>query len=130
MLKSIFFKKTTSNKCYILEYLDNNIPKSTRKKIIDQMHLLEEHGLKYGYVKIKGFLDDMHKIRLNDGNNNCRVYFYIFNNVVYYLYAYNKKTQKTAENIKIKIKNIKIELLEQIKSKKEYLFNFIDLNKI
>ena len=57
------------------------------------------------------------------------VYFILINNVIYYLYGYNKKTQKTADGVKIRINNLKIELLEQIKKQENYLSQFIDWNK-
>lgn len=129
MYKTIFFKKTITKKCLVLDYLQNDIPKSTMLKIIEQMKLLEIYGIKPGYVKIKKFQNEMFKIRLNDGNNNCRVYFILINDVIYYLFGYNKKTQKTAEGIKIKINNLKVELLNQIQKHEDYLFDYIDLNK-
>lgn len=129
MYKTIFFKKTITKKCLVLEYLQNDIPKSTMLKIIEQMKLLEIYGIKPGYVKIKKFQNEMFKIRLNDGNNNCRVYFILIDGVIYYLFGYNKKTQKTAEGIKIKINNLKVELLNQIQKHEDYLFDYIDLNK-
>ncbi len=129
MYKTIFFKKTITKKCLVLDYLQNDIPKSTMLKIIEQMKLLEIYGIKPGYVKIKKFQNEMFKIRLNDGNNNCRVYFILINGVIYYLFGYNKKTQKTAEGIKIKINNLKVELLNQIQKHEDYLFDYIDLNK-
>lgn len=67
MYKTIFFKKTTTKKCLVLDYLQNDIPKSTMLKIIEQMKLLEIYGIKPGYVKIKKFQNEMFKIRLNDG---------------------------------------------------------------
>ncbi len=129
MYKTIFFKKTITKKCLVLEYLQNDIPKSTMLKIIEQMKLLEIYGIKPGYVKIKKFQNEMFKIRLNDGNNNCRVYFILIDGVIYYLFGYNKKTQKTAEGIKIKINNLKVELLNQIQKREDYLLDYIDLNK-
>lgn len=129
MYKTIFFKKTTTKKCLVLDYLQNDIPKSTMLKIIEQMKLLEIYGIKPGYVKIKKFQNEMFKIRLNDGNNNCRVYFILIDGVIYYLFGYNKKTQKTAEGIKIKINNLKVELLNQIQKCEDYLFDYIDLDK-
>ncbi len=126
---SIFFQKTGSHKSQICQYLNNEIPFSTKVRLIEQMKLLEIYGIKPGYVKIKKFQNDMFKIRLNDGNNNCRVYFILINNVIYYLYGYNKKTQKTADGVKIRINNLKIELLEQIKKQENYLSQFIDWNK-
>lgn len=129
MYKTIFFKKTITKKCLVLEYLQNDIPKSTMLKIIEQMKLLEIYGIKPGYVKIKKFQNEMFKIRLNDGNNNCRVYFILIDGVIYYLFGYNKKTQKTAEGIKVKINNLKVELLNQIQKHEDYLFDYIDLNK-
>lgn len=129
MYKTIFFKKTITKKCLVLDYLQNDIPKSTMLKIIEQMKLLEIYGIKPGYVKIKKFQNEMFKIRLNDGNNNCRVYFILIDGVIYYLFGYNKKTQKTAEGIKIKINNLKVELLNQIQKREDYLFDYIDLNK-
>lgn len=129
MYKTIFFKKTITKKCLVLDYLLNDIPKSTMLKIIEQMKLLEIYGIKPGYVKIKKFQNEMFKIRLNDGNNNCRVYFILIDGVIYYLFGYNKKTQKTAEGIKIKINNLKVELLNQIQKNEDYLFDYIDLNK-
>lgn len=129
MYKTIFFKKSITKKCLVLDYLQNDIPKSTMLKIIEQMKLLEIYGIKPGYVKIKKFQNEMFKIRLNDGNNNCRVYFILINDVIYYLFGYNKKTQKTAEGIKIKINNLKVELLNQIQKHEGYLFDYIDLNK-
>lgn len=129
MYKTIFFKKTITKKCLVLDYLQNDIPKSTMLKIIEQMKLLEIYGIKPGYVKIKKFQNEMFKIRLNDGNNNCRVYFILINDVIYYLFGYNKKTQKTAEGIKIKINNLKVELLNQIQKREDYLLDYIDLNK-
>lgn len=129
MYKTIFFKKTITKKCLVLDYLQNDIPKSTMLKIIEQMKLLEIYGIKPGYVKIKKFQNEMFKIRLNDGNNNCRVYFILIDGVIYYLFGYNKKTQKTAEGIKIKINNLKVELLNQIQKNEDYLFDYIDLNK-
>lgn len=129
MYKTIFFKKTITKKCLVLDYLQNDIPKSTMLKIIEQMKLLEIYGIKPGYVKIKKFQNEMFKIRLNDGNNNCRVYFILIDGVIYYLFGYNKKTQKTAEGIKIKINNLKVELLNQIQKHEDYLFDYIDLNK-
>ncbi|MBU3831049.1 MAG: type II toxin-antitoxin system RelE/ParE family toxin [Candidatus Ureaplasma intestinipullorum] len=129
MYKTIFFKKTITKKCLVLDYLQNDIPKSTMLKIIEQMKLLEIYGIKPGYVKIKKFQNEMFKIRLNDGNNNCRVYFILIDGVIYYLFGYNKKTQKTAEGIKVKINNLKVELLNQIQKHEDYLFDYIDLNK-
>lgn len=129
MYKTIFFKKTITKKCLVLDYLQNDIPKSTMLKIIEQMKLLEIYGIKPGYVKIKKFQNEMFKIRLNDGNNNCRVYFILIDGVIYYLFGYNKKTQKTAEGIKIKINNLKVELLNQIQKHEDYLLDYIDLNK-
>lgn len=129
MYKTIFFKKTITKKCLVLDYLQNDIPKSTMLKIIEQMKLLEIYGIKPGYVKIKKFQNEMFKIRLNDGNNNCRVYFILIDGVIYYLFGYNKKTQKTAEGIKIKINNLKVELLNQIQKREDYLLDYIDLNK-
>lgn len=129
MYKTIFFQKSTTKKCLVLDYLKNDIPKSTFLKIIEQMKLLEIYGIKPGYVKIKKFQNDMFKIRLNDGNNNCRVYFILINDVIYYLFGYNKKTQKTAEGIKVKINNLKVELLNQIQKHESYLIDYIDLNK-
>ena len=125
--KTIFFLKNNSNKSYINEYF-NLIPNATIIRILQQMKLIEHYGIKPGYVKIKKFQNDMFKIRLNDGNNNCRVYFIMINNVIYYLFGYNKKTQKTDSGIKIKINNIKIELLEQLKQNKNYLTNYINLD--
>ena len=129
MYKTIFFKKTITKKCLVLDYLQNDIPKSTMLKIIEQMKLLEIYGIKPGYVKIKKFQNEMFKIRLNDGNNNCRVYFILIDGVIYYLFGYNKKKKKTAEGIKIKINNLKVELLNQIQKNEDYLFDYIDLNK-
>lgn len=126
---TIFFKKTDSQKSQVLNYLTNEIPITTANRIFEQMKLLEVYGIKPGYVKIKKFQNDMFKIRLNDGNNNCRVYFIIIDNVIYYLYGYNKKTQKTANGIKIKINNLKIELLEQLKIHAKYLYQYVDWNK-
>lgn len=126
---TIFFKKTDSQKSQVLNYLTNEIPITTANRIFEQMKLLEVYGIKPGYVKIKKFQNDMFKIRLNDGNNNCRVYFIIIDNVIYYLYGYNKKTQKTATGIKIKINNLKIELLEQLKIHAKYLYQYVDWNK-
>lgn len=126
---TIFFKKTDSQKSQVLNYLTNEIPITTANRIFEQMKLLEVYGIKPGYVKIKKFQNDMFKIRLNDGNNNCRVYFIIIDNVIYYLYGYNKKTQKTAIGIKIKINNLKIELLEQLKIHAKYLYQYVDWNK-
>lgn len=127
-LKTIFFKKTDKNKSQVMEYLQNEIPDSTRLRIFEQMKLIEKYGIKPGYVKIKKFQNDMFKIRLNDGNNNCRVYFILIDRTIYYLYGYNKKTQKTANGIKIKINNLKIELLERIKAKLPYLYDYVNLD--
>ncbi len=126
---SIFFQKSASKKSQVQYYLNNEIPNSTKNRIIEQMKLIEIYGIKPGYVKIKKFQNGMFKIRLNDGDNNCRVYFIIIDNVIYYLYGYNKKTQKTAEGIKTKINNLKIELLNQIKNNDYYLKQYINFDQ-
>ncbi|MDE6289394.1 MAG: type II toxin-antitoxin system RelE/ParE family toxin [Ureaplasma sp.] len=127
--KTIFFHKSSQDKNLVLDYLLNDVPKYTANRIISQMIVLEySEMIKPGILKVAKFQNGMLKIKMKDGNNNCRIYFIIINNIIYYLYAYNKKTQKTPDNIKVKINNLKIELENQIKQNFNYLNNYLDLN--
>ncbi|MDE6473147.1 MAG: type II toxin-antitoxin system RelE/ParE family toxin [Ureaplasma sp.] len=129
--KTVFFCKSNQDKVLVYDYLINEVPKYTANRIVSQMILLEKSDvIKPGLLKVAKFQNGMLKIKIKDGNNNCRIYFIIIDNVIYYLYAYNKKTQKTHENIKVKINNLKFELECQIKEKFKYLNDYLDLNKL
>lgn len=107
-----FYKNDQHNQVYdFLKSMNFNI----LTKTIQQMKLLEQYGIEPGYVSIKKFQNGIWKIRTKDVSNNVRLFFYIIDNNIYYLYGFMKKTQKTPEGKKITINNLKILLLNAIK---------------
>lgn len=110
---SYFFKKN-KKKAQALEFL-NNLDRNVYKKIIQEMKLLEEYGIDTNHVSIKKFQNDIWKIRVKNPSNNIRLFFYIIKSNIYYLYAFNKNTQKTPEGKKITINNLKIDLINSLK---------------
>ena len=83
-------------------------------KTIEQMKLLEKYGLDTSRVSIKKFQNGIWKIRTKDASNNVRLFFYIIDNHIYYLFGFYKSTQKTPEGMKIKINNLKNDLIKTI----------------
>ena len=106
---SYFFIKN-KKKNLAKEYLDN-LDTKIWLKTINQMKLLEIYGIDTDKVSIKKFQNNIWKIRTKDAFNNVRLFFYIIDNSIYYLYGFNKTTQKTPEGKKVIINNLKSKLL-------------------
>ena len=125
--ESYFFIKNKSRNL-VNDFL-KSMNKYIYKKTINQMKLLEIYGINTNCVSIKKFQNDIWKIRAKDASNNVRVYFYMIENKIYYLYAFYKSTQKTPENKKIVINNLKKELLISLKKRDfELYLEKIDFN--
>lgn len=123
-----FLKNKTKNQ--VLEFLeDMNI--NIFKKTVNEMKLLAQYGIDTDNVSIKKFQNGIWKIRTKDPSNNVRLFFYIIDNKIYYLYGFMKKTQKTPEGKKITINNLKIDLLNVLKLKNhDDYFNEINLDEL
>lgn len=92
------------------EYLDS-LDEKILTKVINQMKLLEIYGIDLDQVNIKKFQNNIWKIKAKNAFNNVRLFFYIIDQSIYYLYGFNKTTQKTPEGKKIIINNLKEKLL-------------------
>ena len=103
-----FIKNKKKNLAY--EYL-NSLDKKILSKIIHQMKLLEIYGIDTEKISIKKFQNNIWKIKIKDAFNSVRLFFYIIDHSIYYLYGFNKTTQKTPNGKKIIINNLKNKLL-------------------
>lgn len=106
---SYFFIKN-KKKNLAKEYLDS-LDSKIWLKTVNQMKLLESFGINLDKVSIKKFQNNIWKIKTKDVFNNVRLFFFIIDNSIYYLYGFNKTTQKTPEGKKIIINNLKDKLL-------------------
>ena len=90
--KSYFFKKNTikSQPKDFLEGMEKNI----YKKTINEMMLLQKYGIDTNYVSIKKFQNNIWKIRVKNPSNNVRLFFYVIDNNIYYIYGFYKKLKK------------------------------------
>lgn len=110
---SYFFKKN-KKRSQASDFL-NKMEKNIYKKTIEEMKLLSQHGINTKEVSIKKFQNGIWKIRVKNPSNNVRLFFYIIENNIYYLYGFYKSTQKTPEGKKITINNLKVDLLNSLK---------------
>ncbi len=106
---SYFFIKN-KKKNLAKEYLDS-LDSKIWLKTINQMKLLESFGINLDKVSIKKFQNNIWKIKTKDAFNNVRLFFFIIDDSIYYLYGFNKTTQKTPEGKKIIINNLKDKLV-------------------
>ncbi len=106
---SYFFIKN-KKKNLAKEYLDS-LDSKIWLKTINQMKLLESFGINLDKVSIKKFQNNIWKIKTKDAFNNVRLFFFIIDDSIYYLYGFNKTTQKTPEGKKIIINNLKNKLV-------------------
>lgn len=109
----------------------SNMSKNILDKTIEQMKLLEIYGIDTQRVSVKKFQNGIWKIRTKDSSNNVRLFFYMIENNIYYIYGFYKSTQKTPEGKKITINNLKQDLLNDLQKKdyKDYLIE-IKYNKL
>ena len=108
-----FINNGSKNQVY--EFL-SKMNRRILEKTIFQMKQLEIYGINTEMCNIKKFQNGIWKIRTKDPSNNVRLFFYIIDNNIYYLYGFYKKTQKTPEGKKITINNLKIKLLDVLKN--------------
>lgn len=106
---SYFFIKN-KKKNLAKEYLDS-LDSKIWLKTVNQMKLLESFGINLDKVSIKKFQNNIWKIKTKDAFNNVRLFFFIIDHSIYYLYGFNKTTQKTPEGKKIIINNLKDKLV-------------------
>ncbi len=106
---SYFFIKN-KKKNLAKEYLDS-LDSKIWLKTVNQMKLLESFGINLDKVSIKKFQNNIWKIKTKDAFNNVRLFFFIIDDSIYYLYGFNKTTQKTPEGKKIIINNLKDKLV-------------------
>ena len=105
--------------------------KNIFQKTIIEMKNVEQYGIDTKKCSIKKFQNGIWKIRTKDHSNNVRLFFYIIDSNIYYLYGFMKKTQKNPEGKKVTINNLKIDLLETLKLKNnEVYFQEINLNEL
>ncbi len=127
--ESYFFIKN-KNKNQVLDFLIS-MDKNIFYRTITEMKNLEKFGIDTKNCSIKKFQNSIWKIRTKDHSNNVRLFFYIVDTNIYYLYGFMKKTQKNPEGKKVKINNLKIDLIEVLKIDNNDLYfkkiNFDDL---
>lgn len=113
MYEVIYYNK--DDKSPIVDFLIK-LPKKDQAKILREIDLLEQFGISLGmpHVKKMAGTDDLWELRVKQGSNNYRVfYFTMKQRRLVLLHAFQKKTQKTP-NKEIKIaENRKSEFLER-----------------
>lgn len=127
--KSYFFIKN-KNKNQVLDFL-LSMDKNIFQKTILEMKNVEKYGIDTKNCSIKKFQNGIWKIRTKDHSNNVRLFFYIIDSKIYYLYGFMKKTQKNPEGKKVTINNLKIDLSETLKLRNnESYFQEINLDNL
>lgn len=116
------------NKNHVLDFL-LSMDKNIFIKTINEMKKIENNGINTKECSIKKFQNSIWKIKVKDHSNNVRLFFFIEDRSIYYLYGFMKKTQKTPEGKKIKINNLKISLIESLKNNSANLYN-VDIEKL
>ncbi len=95
MFEVIYYHR--DGQCPILSFLET-LPKKDRAKILREIDLLQEFGLRLTMPHVKKMKGtaDLWELRVKQGTDNYRVFYFAYTGQKFVmLHAFQKKTQKT-----------------------------------